>query len=255
MERQLDPNQSGQVYLDGGGPFSPEEPLTSVENDSETNRQDNSTQKQPETDSEDVTELKRDTIDGTQKFEEIDTKIDHNQPVEGTHLHIRNCLKHFCSNTPFANFFHKTFLYIDRRSFVQNEILKIINRDDYIGLDLIITIFRFEKISLFNPLVKRFSQPTALALFNVEQSSTFHYPCLTLADCEMLRKSIISKFQINPCECERLYCLDVSKLVPARKRRFLPVQKTTATTDTIEDNEQSEVKQHLKSIYYLKCQH
>jgi hypothetical protein len=61
-------------------------------------------------------------------------------------------------------------------------------------------------------------------LFNLKDFSNFNFACLTPDDCDKLRCSIISKFQISGCPCKRLSCYDMSNLCPTRSQRRKPYE-------------------------------
>jgi len=224
MARQLDLNQSAQVFVDGRGPFSPEEDeISSV---ATGRRALNSSQVEVMVDDGVIRiEVEKDTIQQANSVGNTvtATSLKHVRTIEGTHSHIKNSLHHVCTNTPFPNFYSDSVLFIDRTDFMQQKIREIINDPEYPRVDHLLRIFLDENLEILEPLRLRFTFPTAKVLFNITPLDDFNYGCLTPFDCNLLRVNILSKFQLSKCPCSGPNCFDMSRIVAE------PLQSTNTT--------------------------
>lgn len=238
MERQLDLNQSGQVFLDNSGPYTPPEcenkdencevPTTSDHGKNDQQRDSNQIEVIIDDNSVRV-EVEKETIQQSQSnhvkipaatFKSL-------KSVEGTHSHLKNSLHHVCTNTPFPNFFEDSVLFVDRTEFMKEKINRLVYSPNYLKLDQIFKIFIDEKINFFVPLRSKFSFPAAKTLFQFDSPQQFFFGCLTPFDCDLLRIAIVSKFQIRPCRCSGTNCFDMSEI----NAGTLQKEVLTAATD------------------------
>jgi hypothetical protein len=262
MERQLDLEQSGQVFVDGRGPFTPEDPYPTSNLDPSTqigqpdspSSQPKKTSNQPPADSQvEVPDhnledsLSKVAKDGV--FRTYGNQKKPPKPVEGTHFHIKASLQHVCSNAPFPNFYDDAYIFTDRTEFVKSKIIDLINSENYPNLDQIIRAFVDDKADLLEPLSTKFSYSAAQILFNFDQPNDFYYSCLTPHDCNLLRTALITKYNIGSCECNGQNCFDLSGIssLPLRKPRRLSRKSTNTKTKT-ELMELEQLKQRVQVI-------
>jgi hypothetical protein len=223
MERQLDLSQSGQVFLDGRGPFTPEDSENLSPNPTSTREPCDASQVEVVMDDGTIRiEVGKESIhpdivgNRTKTLKRIPT-------IEGTHSHLKNNLHHVCTNTPFPFFYESSYLYVDRTDFMKNRIKDLLDDPDYPPLDQILRIFLDEKLEILLPLKVKFSHQTAKKLFLFGDISSFYYGCLTPFDCDLLRIAILSKFQIRKCPCSGPNCFDMSNIAPQ------PTQSSSTT--------------------------
>ena len=208
MERQLDLTQSGQSFLDGGGPYTPE-PSQEVLDSTHNTKNKSCDSSQIEATLEDGTirvEVEKDSIrpKAPNTFKPVAT-------IEGTHYHIKNSLNHVCSNAPFPDFFATSAQFTDRTEFVRNKIKKLVYDYDYPNLEQILKVFLKHEVSLFQKVTTKFPYFMAKTLFG--DPKTFYYSCLTAHDCNLLRIELIFKHQLRSCHCATPNSIDISQIL------------------------------------------
>jgi hypothetical protein len=261
MERQLDPNQSAQVFADGRGPFTPEDPYPVPNPSPQLGHPDSPSSQPKQTEKQLPADSQVEVTDQSQAEESLGKVVNDGvyraygnhkkipKPVEGTHFHIKASLQHVCTNAPFPNFYDDAYLFIDRTEFVKIKIAELISSENYPSLDQIVRAFIDEKADLLEPLKTKFSYSAAQILFNFEHPNDFYYSCLTPNDCNLLRTALITKYNIDNCECNSQNCFDLSGIssLPLRRPRRTS-RKTTNNGTKSEMTEVEEIKQKVQVI-------
>jgi hypothetical protein len=262
MERQLDFNQSGQIFVNGQGPFSPEESSPSSETEAEPSTLIDCSKLPPDPpppspvhpvpvdvvtrkttaeqtndrQAEVLIEKKSSKSSGGEPLHQtignLKTFLSNLKSIDGTHIHIKASQYHVCSNAPFPNFYDDAFMFTDRTDFVKQKIFDLINSENYPSLDQIIRAFIDDNADLLEICNTKFSYSTAKILFNFQQQDQFYYACLTTHDCNLLRIALLAKFNINNCECNGQNCFDMSRITSLPIRRFRRTSWDSATNNT-----------------------
>lgn len=148
--------------------------------------------------------LKRPSVLAENIAQEILDSLDLSHVPKGTHAHIRNNKVHLCTLTPIAK-------HVDGLKESREDIMATYYREmDKTALDFILQCFQEEKMSICEPVTRKFTEKNARLLFVRASFNFFNYECLTVHDCEEVRKHHFKSFGLKPCACKNKYSLDIS---------------------------------------------
>lgn len=126
----------------------------------------------------------------------------------GEHYHIDEGHALVCNNIPWTRMFLSEAKMSRREISIRRYQLSFAR--EVFSLHTMLLLFHKYNYNIMEPVTTKF--PLTMLSAALRQPVNFNYSCLTVCDCELLRKVILHYYGIGKCNCSEKLCINFKKI-------------------------------------------